>query len=160
MSWRGLVAACAGAGCPVLLALSVVGRVALTPADPLDRRVAAPSTTTSAAPTQRGRLLGPDAVAGAAEQFGRLGAEVLVRPSPWRLGAAHAKLTAAWFTGWVDAACEQRPELPPRPRPRRTRPALGAGGSRRARGHGRPRRPAGAAPLDAVSLCRNRFESA
>ena len=37
----GLVSACAAAGCPVLLTLSVVGRVDLTPADPLDRRVAA-----------------------------------------------------------------------------------------------------------------------
>ena len=37
----GLVAVCAGAGCPVLLTLSVVGRVDLSPADPLDARVAA-----------------------------------------------------------------------------------------------------------------------
>ena len=37
----GLVSVCAGAGCPVLLTLSVVGRVELTPADPLDGRVAA-----------------------------------------------------------------------------------------------------------------------
>ena len=34
-----LVAVCAGAGCPILLTLSVVGRVELTPADPLDPRV-------------------------------------------------------------------------------------------------------------------------
>jgi hypothetical protein len=36
---------------------------------------------------------------------------VVVRPSPWRLGAAHAALTTEWFTGWVAAAVEQRPEL-------------------------------------------------
>jgi hypothetical protein len=36
---------------------------------------------------------------------------VVVRPSPWRLGAADAALTAEWFTGWVTAAVEQRPEL-------------------------------------------------
>jgi hypothetical protein len=63
--------------------------------------------------TQRGRLLGPDAVARAVKEFGRLGAEVLVRPSPWRLGAVHADLAAEWFTGWVGAACEQQPELAP-----------------------------------------------
>ena len=40
-----------------------------------------------------------------------LGAEVLVRPSPWRLGASQADLAAEWFTGWVGAACEQQPEL-------------------------------------------------
>lgn len=37
---NGLAAACAGAGCPALLALSVVGRVDLTPADPLDAEIA------------------------------------------------------------------------------------------------------------------------
>ena len=60
---------------------------------------------------RRGRLLGPDAVAAAVEEFRRLGAEVLVRPSPWRLGAAEADLAAEWFTGWVGAACEQEAEL-------------------------------------------------
>jgi hypothetical protein len=61
--------------------------------------------------TERGRLLGPDAVARAVAGFGRLGAEVLVRPSPWRLGAAQADLVAEWFTGWVNAAREQQPAL-------------------------------------------------
>ena len=36
---------------------------------------------------------------------------MLVRPSPWRLDAAHAELTAEWFGGWVAAACEQEPAL-------------------------------------------------
>jgi hypothetical protein len=107
----GLVTACAGAGCPVLLTLSVVGRVDLTPADPLDSRVAAAFDAHQRRTTTRGRLLGPDAVAVAVEGFGRLGAEVVVRPSPWRLGACEADLAAEWFTGWVDAACEQQLEL-------------------------------------------------
>ena len=59
----GLVTVCAGAGCPMLLTLSVVGRVALTPADPLDRRVAAAFDAHQRRATERGRLLGPDAVA-------------------------------------------------------------------------------------------------
>ena len=42
---------------------------------------------------------------------GRLGAEVLVRPSPWRLGAAQADLAAEWLAGWVGAAGEQEVEL-------------------------------------------------
>ena len=46
----GLVDVCAEVGCPVLLTLSVVGRVELAPADPLDRsRGGARSTPTSAA---------------------------------------------------------------------------------------------------------------
>ena len=39
------------------------------------------------------------------------GAEVVVRPSPWRLGPAQADLAAEWFSGWVGAACEQQAEL-------------------------------------------------
>ena len=107
----GLVAVCVGARCPALLTLSVVGRVNLSPADPLDRRVAAAFDAHQRRTTEGGRLLGPDAVAEALKRFGRFGAEVLVRPSPWRLGALQADLVAEWFTGWVAAACEQQVEL-------------------------------------------------
>ncbi len=107
----GLVGLCAGACCPVLLTLSVVGRVRLAPAEPLDGRVAAAFDVHQRRPTQRGRLLGPDAVARAVEAFAGVGAEVLVRPSPWRLGPAQADLAAQWFTGWVGAAREQQAEL-------------------------------------------------
>lgn len=107
----GLISACAAASCPILLAMSVVGRVELSPAEPLDDRLAAAFNAHQRRPTKRGRLLGPDAVARAIERFGRLGAEVLARASPWRLGAEHADLAELWFAGWVRAACEQHPEL-------------------------------------------------
>jgi hypothetical protein len=107
----GLVGVCADAGCSILLTLSVIGRVELTPADPLDRRVAAAFDAHQRRTTERGRLLGPDAVEVAVEQFGQRGIDVVVRPSPWQLGAAEAELAAEWFTGWVAAACEQQPEL-------------------------------------------------
>jgi hypothetical protein len=94
-------------GRPALLALTVVGRVSLSPADALDARVGAAFN----AHQRRGRLLGPDAVAAAVDALRGTGAEVLVRPSPWHLDAAHARLTAEWFTGWVAAACEQEPAL-------------------------------------------------
>jgi hypothetical protein len=106
-----LIAVCAAAACPVLLTLSVVGRVELTPPDPLDRRVAAAFDAHQRRDTEHGRLLGPDAVTAAVQEFGRHGVQVLVRPSPWRLRAAQADLTAEWFSGWVGAACEQEPEL-------------------------------------------------
>lgn len=106
-----LVAVCVRVGCPTLLTLSVVGRVELRPPAPLDRRVAAAFDAHQRRETEKGRLLGPDAVAFAAEEFGRRGAEVLVRPSPWRLGASQADLAAQWFTGWVGAACAQALEL-------------------------------------------------
>jgi hypothetical protein len=106
-----LAAACAATGCPLLLTLSVVGRVELIPADPLDRRVAAAFDAHQRRTTDRGRLLGPDAVEVAVEAFGRMGAEVHARPSPWRLGALQSDIAAEWFTDWVGAACEQQPEL-------------------------------------------------
>jgi hypothetical protein len=106
-----LIAVCAGAACPILLTLSVLGHVDLTPADPLDQRVAAAFDAHQRRATERGCLLGPDAVAHAVKGFERRGAEVLVRPSPWRLGALEAGLTAEWLTGWVAAAREQQVAL-------------------------------------------------
>jgi SAM-dependent methyltransferase len=106
-----LASACAGAACPALLTLSVAGRVELTPPDPLDLHVAAAFDAHQRRMTQEGRLLGPDGPAAAVEAFGRLGAEVLERPSPWRLGASHIDLAVKWFAGWVGAACEQEPNL-------------------------------------------------
>jgi hypothetical protein len=106
-----LARVCAGAECPILLTLSVVGRVRIAPADPLDRRVAEAFDAHQRRTTERGRLLGPDAVGFAVEEFRRLGATVLVRPSPWRLGPSHLGLVAEWFTGWIEAACRQDTRL-------------------------------------------------
>jgi hypothetical protein len=107
----GCVEACAGAGCPVLFTLSVTGRVELAPSDPLDPLVADAFNAHQRRTVGGRTLLGPDAVEAAVDQFSRRGCDVVVRPSPWRLGPAEAGLTADWFAGWVGAACEQRPEL-------------------------------------------------
>lgn len=106
-----LVRVGAGVGCPILLTLSVVGQVEIAPADPLDREVAAAFDAHQRRQTGRGRLLGPDAVDHAVEAFRALGAEVVVRPSPWRLGASQSALIAEWFKGWVGAAFEQEAGL-------------------------------------------------
>ena len=109
------VAACAGAGCPVLVTLSVTGRVELQPADPLDERIAAAFDAHQRRTVDGRRLLGPDAVGAAAAAFGRLGTEVVVRSSPWRLGAGQegpsTGLITQWLAGWVGAAAEQEPDL-------------------------------------------------
>ena len=107
----GMLGACTAIGCPVLLALTVVGRVALIPGDPLDARVAAAFDAHQRRTTPAGRAAGPDAVPAVVEELRGTGAEVLVRASPWRLDAAHADLTAEWFCGWLAAACEQDPAL-------------------------------------------------
>ncbi|RYP88599.1 methyltransferase domain-containing protein [Nocardioides guangzhouensis] len=129
-----LVAVCVAAGCPVLVTLSVVGRVELRPADPLDAEVAAAFDADQRRQTAAGRLLGPDACAVAVDAFTRAGHEVLVRPSPWHLGPDQRELVTAWFTGWLDAACARRPDLRPTLSPavatyRRQRLAGAASGS-------------------------------
>lgn len=106
-----IAAACIGAGCPALFTLSVTGQVELTPADPLDAEIAAAFDAHQRRRTGGRRLLGPDAARAAAMAFARHGAEVLTRPSPWRLGPDRAELAARWLRGWVDAAVEHRPEL-------------------------------------------------
>ena len=102
-----LAAACAGAGVPALLTLSVVGRVELTPADPLDAEFAEAFN----AHQRRGDLLGPEAITATCEAFAHYGATVRTHPSAWRLGPDTAELIQEWLRGWVGAACEQRPEL-------------------------------------------------
>jgi hypothetical protein len=107
----GLADLCIATGCPALLTLSVVGHVELTPADALDGRVAAAFNAHQRRTTEKGRLLGPDAPEVAIGEFGRRGAEVLVRSSPWRLSDSQADLIAEWFAGWIGAAFEREPEL-------------------------------------------------
>jgi trans-aconitate methyltransferase len=106
-----LVRTCAQVGCPALLTLSVIGQVQLFPADSLDEAIGSAFNAHQRRTTGGRQLLGPDAAAAAVEAFTRYGAEVLVRPSPWRLGASRAGLAAEWLNGWVEAACEQRPDL-------------------------------------------------
>ena len=108
------VATCAAAGCPVLVTISVIGRVEFSPADPLDALIAEAFNAHQRRVTDGRRLLGPDAAGAARDAFTRLGADVRVRPSPWRLGGDQAALIAQWFSGWVAAACQQRPDLVPR----------------------------------------------
>ncbi|MDQ0380976.1 methyltransferase domain-containing protein [Amycolatopsis thermophila] len=118
-----LAAACAAAGCPALLTLSVAGRVELTPEDPLDAEVAAAFDDHQ----RRGGLLGPDAVAFATRAFERRGAIVHRAPSPWRLGRSEQALTGQWLRGWVAAAHQQDPRLPASDYTRRRLAALAAG---------------------------------
>lgn len=106
-----VVAACVAAGCPVLMTISVTGRVDLTPPDPLDAAVGTAFNAHQRRTVGGRTLLGPHAVVAAVAAFRRRGARVLVRPSAWRLGAGQTALICEWFAGWVAAACEQRPEL-------------------------------------------------
>jgi hypothetical protein len=109
-----LAAACVAARCPALFALTVVGRVELTPADPLDAALAAAFNAHQRRTVGGRALLGPSAVPAMATAFIRLGATVHRRPSPWRLGPDRPRLREEWLRGWVSAACEHDPSLAPR----------------------------------------------
>jgi hypothetical protein len=115
-----MLRACAGH--PLLLALTVVGRVSLDPPDPLDARLASAFN----AHQRRDGLLGPDAV----DEVRRTCAHAVVGPSPWRLGRAHAELAAAWLDGWIAAACEQEPALAAESGPYRERRLVQAAAGR------------------------------
>jgi len=106
-----LVTTCASVGCPVLITLSVIGHVEMRPSASFDRRIMDAFYAHQQRVTGTGRLLGPGAAQAAVDHFARLGHHVMVRPSPWRLGPDQAALLVEWLSGWVRAACEQRPEL-------------------------------------------------
>jgi hypothetical protein len=99
---RGMLRPCAGL--PMLLAMTVTGRVTFSPEDPLD----APLGAAFNVHQRRDGRLGPDAVAATVDA---VRGDVTVRPSPWRLGPAHAGLMREWLGGWVTAACAQDPAL-------------------------------------------------
>jgi trans-aconitate methyltransferase len=108
---EAIAQACVDGSCEVLFTLTVTGEVSLSPRHQLDEAIRS-AFNAHQRRTHRGRrLLGPDAVAHTAGAFTRLGANVVIRPSSWRLGPADVGLVVEWLTGWVGAACEQRPEL-------------------------------------------------
>jgi trans-aconitate methyltransferase len=107
-----LARACTTAGAPALLTLTVIGRVDLAPWEPLDNVLCDAFNDHlrgGARPAGR-RPLGPAAADAAAEAFRRYGATVLVRETPWRLGAGQDELIAEWLRGFVAAASAQLPE--------------------------------------------------
>jgi hypothetical protein len=108
---EGIAQACVDGGCEVLFTLTVTGEVSLSPRHQLDEAIRSAFNAHQRRTHQGRRLLGPDAVALTAEAFRRLGACVVIRPSSWRLGPEDVGLVVEWLTGWVGAACEQRPEF-------------------------------------------------
>lgn len=106
-----IAACCTAARVPVLVALTVTGRVAFDPPHPADAAFRDAFNAHQRRRAGRHRRLGPDAAAVARIAFRRRGARVLTRPAPWRLDANSAALAETWLRGWVDAARRQRPSL-------------------------------------------------
>ncbi|MGN6742904.1 MAG: SAM-dependent methyltransferase, partial [Amnibacterium sp.] len=108
---RAVVDATLTAGAPVLLALSVTGRVALAPAEPLDGLLQAAFNDHQRRVVAGRRLLGPEAVLLAEGLLTESGWRVRTAETPWRLDPVHAALADGWLRGWLAAALEQRPAL-------------------------------------------------
>jgi hypothetical protein len=104
------IAAACGAT-PALFTLSVTGRVALDPPDPLDTRVAAAFHAHQRRTVAGRRLLGPDAPEALVGAYAGRGVATTVSPSPWRLPGGSGELLAQWFADWVGAAVEQEAAL-------------------------------------------------
>jgi hypothetical protein len=108
---ENMLAACLTIGCPVLLTMSVTGRVKLSPSDELDPVITAAFNDHQRRTVDGRRLLGPDAPAAVQAVLTQAGVPFRIRRSPWRLGPDRTELTAEWLDGWLDAAVEERPEL-------------------------------------------------
>lgn len=102
-----LARAVTGAGCPALLTLTVIGRVDLTPWEPLDNVLCDGFNDHLRGGARH--PLGARAADAAVEAFRRHGATVLVRETPWRLGPDHSELIAEWLRGFVPAAAARLP---------------------------------------------------
>jgi hypothetical protein len=112
-----LAEACASAGAAVLISLSVDGewrceRAGSEDVDPDDALVRAAFNAHQRRDKGVGTALGPDAPVYLAGRLRRLGYQVRVARSPWRLGMERprdAALAAALIDGWLVAALEQEP---------------------------------------------------
>ncbi|HEV7197083.1 MAG TPA: class I SAM-dependent methyltransferase [Pedococcus sp.] len=106
-----LVAACLGAGCPVLVMLSVVGDVRLRPSHRLDGPLNEAFNQHQQRTVNDRTLVGPQGVELVGTGFAQAGLRVLSRSSDWNLDATQSSLSAEWLTGWTQAASEQAPHL-------------------------------------------------
>ncbi|NEN04365.1 SAM-dependent methyltransferase [Diaminobutyricibacter tongyongensis] len=108
---QAIVEACAEVGSPVLLSLSVTGRVELNPGDPRDEAYERSFDAHQQRVADGRRMLGPDGPTMARALFQVAGWNVREVPTTWRLDDYEPRLLREWFDGWVDAAVEQSPDL-------------------------------------------------
>jgi len=105
-----LVAACRAARSGALLALTWDGTMTWDDPDPDDALVAEAVRSHQLRDKGMGPALGPAGGPAAERAFRSAGYDTLLRPSPWRLGAADTSLARALIDGWGAAASEQRPD--------------------------------------------------
>jgi hypothetical protein len=105
-----LAARAAGAHATCLFALSYDGRIALTPADPLDAEIASLVNRHQTGDKGFGPALGPSAIDTACDAFARQGFSLERATSDWRLDSGDRALAAELLRGWAEAASDTAPE--------------------------------------------------
>lgn len=106
---RQLVDAISTRGCAALFALSVNGRVRLSPAHRDDAAIGRAFNAHQRRRVDGRALLGPDAAGAAATALRAAGYAVVEVATPWRLAVADASLTGEWLDGWIAAAIDADP---------------------------------------------------
>ena len=107
---RRVVEECCRRCIPALFALSVDGRLSLTPAVSGDELIEAAILAHQRGTKDMGPSLGPDATDVATRLFAEHGARVERRRSDWQLGPEEASLQRLLIEGWHEAARAQRPD--------------------------------------------------
>ncbi|MEO9256467.1 MAG: hypothetical protein ABI305_13080, partial [Tepidiformaceae bacterium] len=106
-----IVGACVAAHTPALLSLSVTGGVHLNPRDELDMAFGNAFNAHQLRQANGRRQLGQYAAPIARGLFAEAGWQVRQSTTLWRLDHRLRGLLSEWFSGWVDAAVEQEPQL-------------------------------------------------
>ena len=97
---------CAERELPVYCALTIDGRVDLSPADPADGAILSALADHERSDKGFGPALGPTAPQAFAAAFGRAGYVVAQAPADWMLDRGDAALAAALIEGWAGAVGE------------------------------------------------------
>jgi len=91
---------------PVYAALSYDGRIEMTPADAVDKKIIAAVNKHQRTDKGFGPALGPEAAQKAVERFERVGYSVLQGPSDWMFAPQDREIQNEILAGWAAAARE------------------------------------------------------
>ena len=106
-----IVGACVAAHTPALFSLSVTGGVQLDPPDERDTAFENAFNAHQLRQANGRRQLGRHGAPIASGLFAEAGWQVRQATTLWRLDHRHPGLLSEWFSGWVDAAVQQMPQL-------------------------------------------------
>lgn len=106
-----IVGGCVAARAPVLFSLSVTGSVQLDPWDERDSAFEGAFNAHQVRYANGRRQAGRHAPPIARDLFAAAGWQVRQSSTLWRMDHQQSDLLSEWFSGWVDAAVEQQPQL-------------------------------------------------